>query len=190
MNKSKNDFLLVHGVLKTMNYSSKKLISENLENWFVMDHILFGGIPDSYMPKPICEKYLRLKQNYLTTLFEMYKFVDYQSKYIDCPKHRVEIEMNALRSISEARKISARYLLNESKRLAKILKESKNQDIDTNVKRLQLSSLIESSFITNQMIHARKPNNTESPKFLLLRNCLTECKKELIDLSIKYFKSK
>lgn len=173
-----------------MNYSSKKLISENLENWFVVDHILFGGIPNSYMPKPIYEKYLRLKQNYLTTLFEMYRFVDYQSKYIDCPKDRVDIEMNALNAISEARKISSKFLIKESKRFAKILKESKNQDVDTNIKKLQLSSLFESSFITGQLSQARKPNNMESPKFVLLKNCLSECKKELIDLSIKYFKSK
>ena len=170
-----------------MNYSSKKLISENLENWFTMDHILFGGIPKSYMPKTVYEGYLQLKKTYLSSLYEMYNFMGYKSKYIECPKNTEDIQLNALKSIREARQISARRLVQESKKLSKLLKESKKENLDINVKKIALSSLIESAFITRQMKMASKPNNVESPKYLLLRNCLTECKKELINLSIKYF---
>jgi len=173
-----------------MNYSAKKLISENLENWFVLDHILFGGIPQSYMPKPVYENYLQLKKTYLSSLFEMYNFVGYQSKYVDCPKDRAEIELNALTAVAESRKLSAKFLIKESKKFGKMLKESKKENLDSNVKKLRLSSLFESSFLTAQMKSAKRPNNFESPKFLLLRNCLTECKKELIGLSLKYFNVK
>lgn len=173
-----------------MNYSTKKLISENLENWFTMDHILFGGIPQSYMPKPVYENYLQLKKTYLSSLFEMYSFVGYNSKYIDCPTNRASIEKLALKSINEARKDSAKFLITESKKLGKILKESKKETIDRNMKKIRLSSLFESAFLTKQLASAKRPNNFESPKFLLLRNCLTECKKELIGLSMKYFKMK
>lgn len=186
----KERFLEIHGVLKTMNYSSKKLISENLENWFTMDHILFGGIPESYMPKTVYENYLQLKKTYLSSLFEMYNFIGYDSKYIDCPTDRQQLEKFALTSISEARKLSAQFFLKESKMFSKLLKESKKEKLDRNMKKIQLSSLFEHAFITKQMLSAKRPNNTESPKFLLLRNCLTECKKELIDLSLKYFKVK
>ena len=170
-----------------MNYSSKKLISENLENWFVMDHVLFGGIPETYLPKPVYENYLQLKKTYLSSLYEMYNFIGYKSKYIECPKSKEDIQLNALKSIREARQISARRLVQESKKLGKILKESKKENLNSNVKKISLSSLIESAFITRQMKMASKPNNVESPKYLLLRNCLTECKKELINLSMKYF---
>lgn len=173
-----------------MNYSAKKLVAENLENWFTVDHILFGGIPKSYMPKTVYENYLQLKKTYLSSLYEMYNFVGYQSKYIECPSNRVEIEKNALKSINEARKLSAKVLIKESKKFGKLLKESKKEDINDNVKRIKLSSLFESAFMTSQLANAKRPNNFESPKFLLLRNCLTECKKELIALSLKYFKTK
>ena len=173
-----------------MNYSSKKLISENLENWFVMDHILFGGIPQSYMPKTIYENYLELKKTYLSSLYEMYRFVGYSSKYIDCPKSRTEIEKSALKSINEARKLSAKFLIKESKKLGKVLKESKKEMFDSNLKKIRLSSMFECAFFTKQLSEATRPNNFESPKYLLLRNCLTECKKELIGLSLKYFVNK
>ena len=173
-----------------MNYSTKKLMSENLENWFVMDHILFGGIPQSYMKKPVYENYLQLKKTYLSSLFEMYNYIGYQSKYIDCPKNRAEIENNALVSMNEARKLSSKFLIKESKKFGKVLKESKKEMLDTNIKKIRLSSLMESAFTTCQFASAKKPNNFESPKFLLLKNCLTECKKELIGLSLKYFKMK
>ena len=50
--------------------------------------------------------------------------------------------------------------------------------------------MFESAFIDRQFKAAKKPNNLGSPKFLLLQNCLTECKKELIQMSMKYFKTK
>lgn len=170
-----------------MNYSSKKLISENLENWFTMDHILFGGIPQSYMPKKVYEGYLQLKKNYLSSLYEMYNFMGYKSKYIDCPKKSETLQLNALVSLREARKISAKNLISQSKNFGKVLKESKKENLDSNIKKLNLSSLMESAFIIRQMKACSRPNNAESPKYILLRNCLTESKKELINLSIKYF---
>ena len=63
-----------------MNLPKKKLISEMLENWFVADHILFGGIPEAYLKEnDTYQKYLQLKKNYFETLFEMYQLVGYTS---------------------------------------------------------------------------------------------------------------
>lgn len=173
-----------------MNYSSKKLISENLENWFTMDHILFGGIPKSYLNETSLKKYEELKKIYLTSLYEMYKYIGYTSKYQDCPTNSVDIEIKSLKSIHEARILSARKLVKESKKIANVLKESKKELLNTNLKKIQLSSLFESAFVDRQFKSAKNPNNFGSPKFLLLQNCLTECKKELIAMSLKYFRNK
>lgn len=158
-----------------------------MENWYVTDHILFGGIPQSYLKKPLFEKYLQLKKNYLETLFEMYNFIGYTSKYLECPKNSKEVQINALDTIKEARKIASKTLIKESKNFAKILTESKNHS-DTDIKKLQLSCIFESAFIDNQLRTARRINNINDPKFILLKNCLSECKKELINLSVKYMK--
>lgn len=173
-----------------MNYSSKKLITENLENWFTMDHILFGGIPKSYLSEASLKKYEQLKKTYLASLYEMYRYVGYSSKYQDCPTDSSQIELMSLKSIHEARILASKKLVAEAKKLSKVIKESKKEVIDSNIKKLQLSSLFEAAFIDRQFKAAKNPNNFGSPKFLLLQNCLTECKKELIAMSMKYFKNK
>ena len=176
------------GVFIIMNLAKKKLITEMMENWFVADHILFGGIPKSYLKKKsVYESYLKLKKNYIETLFEMYNLIGYTSKYIECPKSSQEVEINALKSVREAKKLASRTLVTESKYFAKILTESKkNSEVD--VKKLQLSCMFESAFFDNQFKMARRVNNMNDPKFILLKNCLNECKKELINYSIKYMK--
>lgn len=171
-----------------MNLAQKKLISEMMENWYVTDHILFGGIPQSYLKKPLFEKYLQLKKNYLETLFEMYNFIGYTSKYLECPKNSKEIQISALKTVRESRKLASTTLLKESKNFAKILTESKNHS-DLDIKKLQKSCLFESAFMDRQFKAARRVNNMNDPKFILLKNCLAECKKELINLSVKYMKS-
>lgn len=171
-----------------MNYSKRKLISEMLENWFTVDHILFGGIPKAYLTdKEVYESYLNLKKSYCETLFEMYTLIGYTSKYADNPANSSIIKVNALNTIEEVKKLAARTLVNESKSFSKILKESK-QPLEENIKRLNYSCQFESAFITNQIRKASRPNSVNDPKFILLKNCLSECKKELINFSIKYFK--
>ena len=162
-----------------MNLPKKKLISEMLENWFVADHILFGGIPEAYLKEnDTYQKYLQLKKNYFETLFEMYQLVGYTSN---------EIEFNALKSIREARRLSANTLLNESAHFTKLISESKG-DVDSNIRKISLSCQFESAFLTKQLSAAKNPNGVNDTKFILLKNCLTECKKELINLSLKYMK--
>lgn len=173
---------------KTMNLLKKKLISEMLENWYVADHILFGGIPECYMKKEVYESYLQLKKNYFETLFEMYNLIGYTSKYLDVPKSSNEIQFNALGSIRECKQLASRTMIAEAKQFGKLLKESKKIDLVSNVKKLQLSCQFESAFIDNQFKTAKRINNMNDPKFILLKNCLNECKKELINLSIKYMK--
>lgn len=172
-----------------MNFSKKKLISEMIEDWYVADHILFGGIPRSYIKSnKLYESYLNLKKNYFETLFEMYNLVGYTSKYIECPKNDKQLQLNALNTIKEARILAAKTLIKESKNFSKVLKESKEENIQKNVKKLQLSCQFESAFMNSQLKTAKKINNINDPKFILLKNCLNECKKELINYSIKYMK--
>lgn len=179
---------LLYGVLYNMNLPKKKLISEMLENWFVADHILFGGIPQAYLTEgDVYKKYLQLKKNYFETLFEMYQLVGYTSKYMNCPKNSNEIEFSALKSVREARKLSANTLLIESSHFTKLLSESKG-DVDSNIRKVSLSCQFESAFLTKQLSAAKNPNGVNDTKFVLLKNCLTECKKELINLSLTYMK--
>lgn len=171
-----------------MNLLKRKLISEMLENWYVADHILFGGIPECYMKKEVFESYLQLKKNYFETLFEMYNLIGYTTKYIDRPKSSNEIQFNALKTVRESRQLASRTMVTEAKHFGKLLKESKKTNLASNVKKLQLSCQFESAFIDSQFKSARRLNNMNDPKFVLLKNCLNECKKELINLSIKYMK--
>ena len=158
-----------------------------LENWFVLDHILFGGIPKSYLSESDYKKYLDTKKSYLQTLFEMYNFVGYTSKYIDCPESSVDIQVRALKSVRESRQLTARTLVKEAKQFSKILTESKSHS-NKDIEKLRLSCMFENSFITSQLHSAKRPNNMNSPKFILLKNCLTECKKEMINLSVNNMK--
>jgi len=170
-----------------MNYTKKKLISEMLESWYVLDHILFGGIPKSYLKESDYQKYLQLKKTYVQTLFEMYTFVGYHTKYTDCPADQSEIQIMALKTVRESKVHASKTLINESKKFSKILKESKINE-NLGIKKLSLSCQFESAFFTNQIKRATKPNNFDNPKCILLKNCLNECKKELINLSIKNMK--
>jgi len=172
----------------TISIAKKKLISEMMENWYTADHILFGGIPEAYMKKPVYESYLKCKKSYFESLFEMYNLIGYTSKYIDIPSNSMEVKLNSLRSVRESKQLASKTLLKEAKQFSKLLKESKEENIDSNVKKLQLSCQFESAFIDTQFKNARKLNNMNDPKFILLKNCLNESKKELINYSVTYMK--
>lgn len=172
----------------TISIAKKKLISEMMENWYTADHILFGGIPEAYMKKPVYESYLKCKKSYFESLFEMYNLIGYTSKYVDIPSNSMEVKLNSLRSVRESKQLASKTLLKEAKQFSKLLKESKEENIDSNVKKLQLSCQFESAFIDTQFKNARKLNNMNDPKFILLKNCLNESKKELINYSVTYMK--
>ena len=172
----------------TISIAKKKLISEMMENWYTADHILFGGIPEAYMKKPVYESYLKCKKSYFESLFEMYNLIGYTSKYVDIPSNSMEVKLNSLKSVRESKQLASKTLLKEAKQFSKLLKESKEENIDSNVKKLQLSCQFESAFIDVQFKNARKLNNMNDPKFILLKNCLNESKKELINYSVTYMK--
>ena len=172
----------------TISIAKKKLISEMMENWYTADHILFGGIPEAYMKKPVYESYLKCKKSYFESLFEMYNLIGYTSKYVDIPSNSMEVKLNSLKSVRESKQLASKTLLKEAKQFSKLLKESKEENIDSNVKKLQLSCQFESAFIDTQFKNARKLNNMNDPKFILLKNCLNESKKELINYSVTYMK--
>lgn len=172
----------------TISIAKKKLISEMMENWYTADHILFGGIPEAYMKKPVYESYLKCKKSYFESLFEMYNLIGYTSKYVDIPSNSMEVKLNSLKSVRESKQLASKTLLKEAKQFSKLLKESKEENIDSNIKKLQLSCQFESAFIDTQFKNARKLNNMNDPKFILLKNCLNESKKELINYSVTYMK--
>ncbi len=172
----------------TISIAKKKLISEMMENWYTADHILFGGIPEAYMKKPVYESYLKCKKSYFESLFEMYNLIGYTSKYIDIPSNSMEVKLNSLKTVRESKQLASKTLLKEAKQFSKLLKESKEENVDSNIKKLQLSCQFESAFIDSQLKNARKLNNMNDPKFILLKNCLNESKKELINYSVTYMK--
>lgn len=167
-------------------------MSEMVSDWYFLDNALFNGNPKSYLSESDYKKYLSTKKILLTTLFEMYQYIGYSSRLPDIPKNSDEIKMEALRTCLSSRKTSARFISENRDRLIKPLTEGVQQGdgskviVENRSRKLFLFYTVENVLkkIPNKTCAIR--NRIDDMKYCLLDNCIKECKKELISLSVKY----
>lgn len=174
---------------KTIN---KKLITESIQGWYVLDNILFDGCPDVYLKEhnDVLSNYNNLKKTFLKTVFEFYNLIGYKSSFITMPKTHGEIEHRAL-TIFEGLKhdVDIEFSKNK-KKYCKIISEGVDFNNDSLLKKrtnfLGRSLMIENHFI-NKPLRMRKHKITQE-RLILIKNCLTEVTQQLLNISNKYFK--
>lgn len=173
------------------NIIHKKLVVEMFHDWYVLDHILFGGNPQKYLNEANHGHYLKLKKAYLSSLFEFYDHIGYKSRFMTLPKNSKQLISEAKSYYNKMLKESARKLKDNSKKYTKIVSEGLSVNdsdlIDSRISKLTTSILFDKCFMENSQKYAIKQSNIKDMKGVLLNNCLTEARKELIQLSSNYF---
>lgn len=175
-----------------MDIIKKKLIAEMLQDWYIIDNILFGGIPKYYISeKQDYNNYLRIKKTYLSTLFEYYNHINYKSRINDIPKNSKELKEQSYDIYEYCDKMVLSEMKENRKNISKIVQEGltleTSNKIDHRLSMLRKSSLFNKCFMENAnefCVHKSKINDVRG---ILLNNCLTEARKELIKYSYMYY---
>lgn len=174
------------------NIIHKKLVVEMFHDWYVLDHILFNGDPKKYLNESAQKKYSSLKKIYLQSLMEFYEHIGYKSRFAVLPKNSKQLITEAKDYFKKMLKESARKLKDNSTKYTKLISEGLTENnsslIDNRISQLKTSILFDKCFMENSQRYAIKKSNIKDIKGILINNCLTEARKELIQLSIKYFK--
>jgi len=175
------------------NIIKKKLITESIQGWFVLDDILFGGYPDICLQEHgnTLTKYNMLKKKFLKTVYEFYNVIGYKSSFSAIPKTHGEIENRAL-CITESLKRDLKTEFNKNRKMyCKIISEGVNYNNDkllrirTNY--LGRSIMLENFFINKPL--SLKTKQVPSEQVSVYRNCLNEITQSLLDISKKYYKN-
>lgn len=173
------------------NVIKKKLITESIRGWFVLDNILFNGKPEKSLTENTLKKYLSIKKKYLKTVFEFYNKIGYKSSFNVLPKNSNEIESSA-RVITESLKkdLSREFTRNE-KKYCKLIAEGVDYKNDDLLKKrtnyLGRSLMIENHFI-NKPLKACCGGNLVKQELDIYKNCLTECMNYMLNIACKYNK--
>ena len=173
------------------NVIKKKLITESIRGWFVLDNILFNGDPEKCLNENTLEKYLSVKKKYLKTVFEFYNKIGYKSSFNVLPKSSNEIEKSA-RVITESLKkdLSREFTKNE-KQYCKLIAEGvdfKNDDLlKKRTHYLGRSLMIENHFI-NKPLKSCCGGNLVKQELDIYKNCLSECMNYMLNIAYKYNK--
>lgn len=169
----------------------KKLITESIRGWFVLDNILFGGKPEKYLNESKLLEYNLLKKKFLKTVFEFYVKMGYKSSFNVLPKTSKEVQKSA-RIISESLKkqLDKQFTMNQ-KQYCKMISEGIDLSDDKLLKQrtnyLGRALMIENHFI-------KKPQSTclgsnlSKQELTLIKNCLTECYNTMLNISLKFYK--
>ena len=167
------------------NAIKKKLITESIRGWFVLDNILFNGNPEKSLTENTLKKYLSVKKKYLKTVFEFYDKIGYKSSFNVLPKNSNEIESSA-RVITESLKkdLSKEFTRNE-KKYCKLIAEGvdyKNDDLylvigSDNLEKLYLWKNIEKILENYVIVFQRGKTNInrylekyDKSKFIIIDN--------------------
>ena len=171
----------------------KKLITESIQGWFVLDNILFGGYPDVCLKEnsEVLNKYNLLKKKFLKTTYEFYNVIGYKSGFSSIPKNHGEIEHRAL-CIYESLKHDLTNQFNKNRKAyCKIISEGVDYNNDKLLKKrtnyLGRSLMIENFFINKPL--SLKTRQIPKEQITIYKNCLTEVAQKLLDISSKYFKN-
>jgi len=170
----------------------KKLITESIRGWFVLDNVLFGGDPSKCLKESVLNKYLNVKKNFLKTVFEFYAKIGYRSSFNVLPKNSQEVEKSA-RIIAESLKkeLSKDFTKNRTS-YCKIIAEGVDYNNDVLLKKrtnyLGRSLMIENHFI-NKPLTASLGSNLIKQEIEIYKNCLRENMNLMLKIACKYNKN-
>lgn len=169
----------------------KKLITESIRGWFILDNILFGGKPDKYLSESKLLEYNLLKKKFLKTVFEFYVKMGYKSSFNVLPKTSSEIRKSA-KVISESLKkqLSKQFTMKQ-KEYCKIIAEgvdvNNDQILKSRTNYLGRALMIENYFI-NKPQSTCLGSNLSRQEMILIKNCLNECRDCMLNISYKFYK--
>lgn len=176
-----------------MNKNAKKrLITECIRGWYILDNVLFGGKPEYYLKehKKVQNDYNQLKKKYLTTIFEFYTKIGYKSTYITLPKNSEQIECSA-RFISESLKKDLNKEFNKNyQKYCKIITENvdiRNEKIlEKRTHYLGRMMMLEKFFVQTPY-KSRCVRQLNDQEIAIYKNCLSTLCESLINISSKYY---
>jgi hypothetical protein len=169
----------------------KKLITESIRGWCVLDNILFGGKPEKYLNESKLLEYNLLKKKFLKTVFEFYVKMGYKSSFNVLPKTSKEVQKSA-NVISESLKkeIGKQFTMNE-KKYCQMIAEGVNINNDE-LLRVRTNYLGRALMIENFFIKRPKTSclgsNLSKPELIIFENCLYECRDAMLNISRKFYK--
>jgi hypothetical protein len=170
----------------------KKLITESIRGWFVLDNILFNGDPSKCLSENVLNKYLSIKKKYLKTVFEFYVKTGYKSSFNVLPKTSEEIEKSARIITESLKKDLSREFTRNRKEYCKLIAEGVDYNNDKLLKQrtnyLGRSLMIENYFI-NRPIKSRLGTNLIKQEIDIYKNCLKECMNVMLKIACKYNKN-
>ena len=175
-----------------MDIIKKKLITEMLQDWYIIDDILFGGIPKYYISeKQDYKNYLQLKKTYLSTLFEYYNHINYKSRITEIPKNSKQLKEESSNIYESCDEQVLSEMKENRKNISKIIQEGisleDSDKIDHRLSLIRKSSVFNKCFMESANSFCVNKSNISDVKGILLNNCLTEARKELIKYSIQYY---
>lgn len=169
----------------------KKLITESIRGWFVLDNILFGGKPEKYLNESKLLEYNLLKKKFLKTVFEFYVKMGYKSSFNVLPKTSEEVKASANVVCESLKKqLSKQFTMNE-KQYCKVIAEGININNDkllkTRTNYLGRALMIENFFIKRPKTSCLGTNLSKQ-ELIIFENCLYECRNSLLDMSCNFYK--
>lgn len=167
----------------------KKLITESIQGWFVLDNILFGGAPSCYLSENVLNKYNALKKQYLKTIFEFYNLIGYKSSFMQIPKTHGQIQKRSWAIMESLKKDLKLEFAKKSKQYCKYIAEGVDINNDNLLKKrtnfLGRSMMIENWFIKKPL--TLKEGRMDKERLSVYKNCLHEVAQQLLNISSKYY---
>jgi len=172
----------------------KKLMTECIRGWYVLDNILFGGQPDTYLKesKGMLNTYNQLKKKYLTTVFEFYVKCGYKSSFDVLPKNSNQVEGSAKIVTESLKKDLNKQFTMKQKDFCKIISEGVDPKNDAllahRTRYFGRSMMIENFFINNPLKHCKRNIKWNAQEKTLIESCLRETRDAMLKISSKYYK--
>ena len=171
----------------------KKLITEAIRGWFVLDNILFNGKPEKYLKEGSNElkKYSQLKKKFLKTVFEFYAKIGYKSSFNVLPRTSKEVKKSANVITESLKKELGKEFTMHRKQYCKLISEGVKVDDDKLLK-IRTNYLGRALMIENFFI--KRPQRTclgsrlSIPELDIYKNCLNECTNFMLNMAMKYNK--
>lgn len=166
-----------------------RLIVEAIQGWHIFDRVLFGNTPTKYLKPAVQEQYDQLKKKYLLTLVEFYTKIGYKGSYAAMPKTDAEIDYNAYVVTEGLKKDFSVEFEKNKKSYTKCISEGVSS-IDDDLLKLRTSYFCKSMMLENCFVNkplSSCPNNLSKTELSLYKNCLTEVKNQLLNISKKYY---
>ena len=170
----------------------KKLITECIRGWFILDNINFGGKPEKYLKENSLKSYLNIKKHFLKTVYEFYNKIGYRSSFNVLPKNSNEVEKSAKIITESLKRDLEKQFKSNQKNICRIIAEGIDYNNDELLKQRThyygRSLMIENYFI-NKPLKTCLGSNLSKEEIKIYRNCLNECVNKMLKISCKYYKN-